>query len=312
MILNLCPFIEREDFQRDARVIQLYLPLASYIIRSWRRKAEFPRHVSFAVHAFLQEFLASRVGASDLRSAVLERERASIPYKGNLIYLTHEAISLAKEFLAGQNLRPGERLLFYNPHASSRYTQMPVELQIRIVNKLLASEDIDAVLLSSGHRRPGIERLILAGLPTPQRKRVIVIPPMPLDVYAALVDACDMFLSGDTGPAHLAASWKVALSAGDSLRNRTSVVTIFGGTDSALYGYDSARPQHLPANQRAPSRVFVAPAPCRNITCINKQAKSCRKVRCFQGLKAEDVASYALSYFRELRRQRVRRRQDRC
>jgi ADP-heptose:LPS heptosyltransferase len=118
-------------------------------------------------------------------------------------------------------------------------------------------------------------------------------------VFTALIDASDMFVSGDTGPLHVAACRKFSQS-GLPLRNRTAIVAIYGATDSRMYGYDSVQPFHAPANQDVPSRSFSAPAPCRNISCINKFGKSCAKVRCFDGLPVEEIANDMISYFRWL------------
>jgi ADP-heptose:LPS heptosyltransferase len=127
---------------------------------------------------------------------------------------------------------------------------------------------------------------------------------MPIESYTALIDASDMFISGDTGPLHIAACRKLG---NDSrpLRNKTVVLAIYGATDSRMYGYDSEQPFHAPANQDVPSRSFSAPVPCRNITCVNKFGKSCSEVRCFDDLPADEIFEYIASYFQTLSGEQV-------
>lgn len=302
VIFNLCPFLAKKDLQNSGRVIQLYMPFISYIIRLWKLKAE-QLHVSYTIYKFLQGFLAPFCEVKEIHHL---SEADNLPlnsFKGNSIYLTTEAIQQAEEFLVMHHLSRANRLLFFNPNAASPYTLIPIELQIQVLKQILESEDIHGVLLGSDHSNRSIERTIIAVLPEAFRNKVVVVPRVPLSVYAALIDACDLFLSSDTGPVHISASWKVALSENHSLRNRTAVVTVFGASDSRMYGYDSEQRNHMPSNQQAPSKVFSALAPCRNITCINKLGKSCKEVRCFHGLRAEEISGYVISYFRKLRNQ---------
>ncbi len=73
---------------------------------------------------------------------------------------------------------------------------------------------------------------------------------MPLDAYAALIDWSDVFVSGDTGPLHMAAAWKKARKEGHVFRNRSGVVGIFGATPPRLSGYDSLRWDFLETEQK--------------------------------------------------------------
>jgi Glycosyltransferase family 9 (heptosyltransferase) len=203
--------------------------------------------------------------------------------------------------LKRQNLAHRERLVFLNPDGTCKYSQIPLSLQIQIIGRLLESENINAVLIGGGHSDVEVEERIIASLPGTSRRKLFVVPPQPLPVFAAIIDACDMFVSGDGGPVHIAAAKKVPISKHDSLRNCTAVVSIFGASDSRMYGYDSELPDHVPSYQNAPSKVFVGSAPCRNITCINKLGKTCKEVRCFQGLEANVIASYIKSYCHDLR-----------
>jgi ADP-heptose:LPS heptosyltransferase len=299
VIVCFSPFVAKKNVPGSAQFVQMYVPLASYIIRCWKEDNK-RRHLSDAVFTITKNLLEpiatlSLVGGSD-RDLV----RHSPQFQGNSIYLTPGAIRRANRFLAEHKLSSVRRLLFFNPDATSKYSQIPMSVQSRILRRALESENIDAVLLGSGHSYKGVEAVLSFAIPHSLRSKLVIVPRLPIGVYAVLIDACDMFLSSDTGPAHIAASWKVALSEYSPVRNRTAVVTVFGAGDSKMYGYDSERMDYIPANQLAPSKVFAGSAPCRNITCVNKWGKSCKEVRCFHGLNAQEISDYVGAYFESI------------
>lgn len=301
VIVNFSPFVHTRSLRSKTVVLDLYVPMAAYVIRSWRLNGG-PKHVSSMLRIFLQEFFADvSVSRKSLHSSERNGHQTPSPFKGNIVYLPHDAIEEAQDFLKRQNLAHRERLVFLNPDGTCKYSQIPLSLQIQIIGRLLESEDINAVLIGGGHSDVEVEERIIASLPGTSRRKLFVVPPQPLPVFAAIIDVCDMFVSGDGGPVHIAAAKKVPISKHDSLRNCTAVVSIFGASDSRMYGYDSELPDHVPSYQNAPSKVFVGSAPCRNITCINKLGKTCKEVRCFQGLEANVIASYIKSYCHDLR-----------
>ena len=302
VILNFSPFVNTKKLGATAVVADLYIPMAAYVMRTWKMSGG-PRHISSMLRLFLQELFVGVVQGGTRAYAEGMDGRAATQFEGNSIYLSHLAIETARQFLKRQNLQDSERLVFFNPDGSCKYSQIPHLLQIQIIERLLASDDIGAILIGAGHSDVGIEKRIMKSLQGMSRGKLFIVPPQPLPVFAAITDACDVFISGDGGPVHIAAAKKIPISREDSVRNHTAVVSIFGATDSRMYGYDSALPDHFPAYQKAPSKVFVGNASCRNITCINKLGKSCKEVRCFQEIDAEAVASYVKSYCRQLRLQ---------
>lgn len=298
LILSLSPFLKNKDFQTDIPVLHIYIPFSAYVIRLWKLNAR-NLQLSFALHTFLQELLASSgIYGNDMKGA---EYCPYIPFSGNTIYISHEAAESAKMFLKQRNIYPPKRLVYFNPNARSAFTQIPVPLQVRIVTNIIKKGDVNRVLISESDIEPRVEQLIIESLDAEYRKKVILVPRLQLSEYAALLDACDVFISGDTGPVHIASAWKIPLEQGISFRNRTCVVSVFGATDSRMYGYDSELPDHLPAKQNAPSRVFVAKNLCRNISCINKLGKTCSVIRCFDNLQAEEISNYVISYMKSLR-----------
>jgi hypothetical protein len=129
------------------------------------------------------------------------------------------------------------------------------------------------------------------------RKKIAIVNHIPIDAYGAIIDSCDVFIAGDGGPLHFAATRKLDVD-GKELRNRTAILTVHGATDSRIYGYDSQLPNHTRANQDAPSKVFAAQPSCRNITCVNKWGKFCKTVRCFDGLEPSTISDYVISYLK--------------
>ena len=301
VILNMGPFLDKRRLPENSKVIQLYVPFAAYILRAW--KANGRRHISYFARNFITEFLSGK--AQQLEEGTFAEP--TIPVSTNTVYLSRESVEMAKAFLDSHELGVGSGLVFFNPDATSQYGQIPFEIQSRLLKYIAGLDKVRAILLGKAYTIKGIEERLLKELPRALAEKIVIVPHLPIEVYTALIDASDMFISGDTGPLHISACRKVMVvhSSADGrspaeyapLRNRTAVLAIYGATDSRMYGYDSIQPHHAPANQDVPSRSFSAPAVCRNISCINKFGKSCSEVRCFDGLPEAEIEHYILSYF---------------
>jgi hypothetical protein len=183
-------------------------------------------------------------------------------------------------FLRQAALGDADPKVLLNPDTSSPYTRVPEDLLARLLDAL--TDGPAHVLLEQGRASREVERRLLDALPAGKRRRVTVVPAtLPLDAYAALLDACDVFVTGDGGPLHLAAARKRGAGGSWTPRNRTAVLSIFGATPSRVYGYGSGQAGYLPANQDAPSRAWDAESPCRTFAHINKGAIACEDARCF-------------------------------
>ncbi len=275
VVLNMGPFLGKDALGSDAQMIQLYVPFAAYVFRAWKQNRY--RHISYLSRAFFSEFLA--VGSTSIHGTSLKGEHRE-PLNTNTVYLSRAALSLAKTFLDDWYILPNSGIVFFNPDATSQFGQIPFEVQATLLRKVTELEQISAVLIGKAYTSVDIEQGLIATLSDVLKKKVHIVPHIPIEAYTALIDASDMYISGDTGPLHIAACRKLGED-NRPLRNRTAVIAIYGATDSRMYGYDSEQPFHAPANQDVPSRSFSAPAPCRNITCVNKFGKSCTEVRCF-------------------------------
>ena len=290
LCLSFTSLLEPEE-QADA--VQPLISVMSHtatLVRNERDAAEI-NHFSFQHYRFVRELL------SNVGSPVRPEH-----YPGFQVTLPDQAIEYALAFAASARLDDGTPVVVFNPDGASPYTRIPFDLQRALLSRI--SRDAPAatvILVGAGHTADGIGQRLVDTLPAPQRRKTRIIPKhMPLAAYAALLDRADVFVSGDTGPLHLAAARRASESGSFPLRNRTAIISIFGATLPRMSGYDSARPGFLPANQDAPSWCFHAPSLCHNITCLNKLYKTCRQVRCFEQLDVETVAGVAVSRLRDV------------
>lgn len=288
VIFNFCPFFKLNLLFSEQDKIVNFFSLASIFIRNEETVAA-QNHVVYQTRQIIRNLFLDFM-----------TPKRKVPFKGVIVTLSDHAIKQAQDFLTSRNLASGDPLIFYNPDTASRFSRMPFGLQGSIIKQLaqLPAE----ILLGSGHTAKNIEIELLNLLSPSQRSKVAMIPPsIPLECYAALIDFSDAFVTGDTGPLHIAAARKCARSKRYEFRNRTAIFSIFGPSSARIYGYDSNRPGFFPSNQEAPSYVYVAKSPCRNITCINKMAKTCKAVRCFDSLDVEKLVLDIKSYLDDLR-----------
>ncbi|MDD8026042.1 MAG: glycosyltransferase family 9 protein [Acidobacteriota bacterium] len=218
---------------------------------------------------------------------------------GRSIFVGGTAAVQAADFLAGSGFRPGAKKIMINSDASHDRTLIPLPLQKRLLEGVLSIPGAD-VILCEGYRRPEIAAALVESMPASLRSRLFLLPrSTPLDVWAALMDACDLVVSGDTGPLHMAAARKVNPDPARPFRNRTAVVGLFGPTSPFVYGYDSFEPLGFPAAQDAPAKAFQAPASCRSLLCMDDKSlfRWCVGNRCFDGLPVGDVLDYIRARF---------------
>ncbi len=279
LVLNLCPYIRDAELRPDGRgIVNILSRTPSIVGNEWRPAPV--NHLTYHMYRLPR----------DLFRSVAEPARRKA-FRGVPLTLGDEAIEGARRFAGGAGAGPGRPVIVFNPDAASPYTRMPFGIQSVLLSVLARSGAL--VLLGEGHTDAGIGRRLRDGLPARDRREVRLIPAaLPLDVYSALIDRGDVFISGDTGPLHLAAARKHSRSGRHVFRNRTAVLSIFGATPARMSGYDSTQPGFLPADQDAPSWTYVAGSPCRNITCLNKIYKTCSRIRCFEDFDAERVAGW--------------------
>lgn len=287
LCLNFSPYIKDRDIAPDGQGILNIMSHTPVIVGNERRPS---RTNHFLYHHY--KFVA------DLLSIVARPVRVD-RFKGVGLAFSDSAVEGARRFASQAGLSANEPVILLNPDAASPFTRVPFDKQSALLNCLVRLEA--RLLLGEGHTEAGIGERLKRSLPLPLRSKVNIVPPdLNLETYSALLDFCDLFISGDTGPMHLAAARKYSRSRRFVFRNRTAVLCIFGATPARMSGYDSLQPGYLPANQDAPSWSYTAGSPCRNITCLNKMYKTCRTVRCFEEFDIEGLVARIESHLRAL------------
>jgi ADP-heptose:LPS heptosyltransferase len=277
LCINMCPYIRNRDFAPGGRGVLNFKTQAAIFIRNEYKPGQI-NHFTYQSYRFIR----------DLLSLVAIPVRPD-SFKGVRLILSDSAVEQADHFATTVGLAPDRPVIFYNPDTATRYTLIPFDRQVEFLLQLARFPV--SIVLGEGHTNSGIGIRLKAALPALLREKVSIIPAaMALDTYSALIDRSDVFISGDTGPLHIAATRKFSASGRHNFRNRTAVLSIFGATPARMSGYDSTQPGYLPANQDAPSWSYAAKSPCRNITCLNKLYKTCPTLRCFEEV---DVAALA-------------------
>lgn len=273
-VFNFCPFFQENHFSKESRVFHVtsHVP----VFARNERRPDPPNHISYQVHRFIY----------DLLSPLFPIRRARL-FENPQVFLSPAAIREANDFMQSFTPPDGEPVVFLNPDTASLFTQIPFRFQAEILKSLA---DLPCrILLGEGHTDRGIGEKLLWTLPLLKRDRVRLVPAgFSLETYTALIDQSDLFLSGDTGPLHLAAARKTDESGKRQLRNRTAVFSVFGATPPHFSGYDSG-PGFLESGQDAPAKAYQSESSCRNITCVHKMAKVCDANGCFEDLDSRKI-----------------------
>jgi ADP-heptose:LPS heptosyltransferase len=295
LCLNFSPFLKRDGINPDGMGILDFITRAPVIVSNERSPSQV-NHFIYQTYAFTREWLS-----------LISQPVRTETFKGVRVTLSDSAADQACRFASEIGLSQTLPVVFYNPDTAYRFTCMPFDKQADLLNRMARLKA--SVLLGEGHSEAGIGLRLKEALSPPLRSHVRIVPAaLPLEVYAALIDLSDVFVSGDTGPLHVAAARRYSRTKRFVFRNRTAVLSFFGATPSRMSGYDSCLQGYLPANQDAPSWCYTAGSPCRNITCLNKMFKTCRTVRCFEQLDIEALVGRIDAYLGTLTAPNLSRR----
>ena len=283
---NLSSFLPAAALGPDRPPLVSFVSHAPTLVRNERDPAEI-NHFGYQAYRFVRHAL-------EAVARPVREER----YPGARATYGDDAVDQAARYAAGVGLGAGRPMVMVNPDGACRFTVLPFEHQARLLHRVAAAAPAETVILmGAGHSQEGIGARLVQALPASLQPKVRIIPrSMPLEAYAALVDYADVYVTGDTGPMHLAAARRFSRSGRHRFRNRTAVLSIFGATVPRMSGYDSTRPGYLPSNQDAPSWCYQAASPCRNLSCLNKYFKTCRAVRCFDGVDVPALADLVVSH----------------
>lgn len=289
VIFNFSPFLVKTGAYRKEQSL-FDINTFKHVFSRDQLLPDAPNHFLHQVNAFVRSLLRER----------LEPKREIRPSKVQ-IYLNGAAFQQAGEWLFNTRWRPPRPLVFLNPDGASPYTRIPEHFQLQILRGLIGQGAF--VLLGKGKSDSDIGVRLREGLDITERESTVMIPDWwSLETYASLIDFTDVFISGDTGPLHIAAAWKNIKGAKNGFANRTAVFSIFGATPARMSGYDHFKPGYVPSNQDADSHTFVSESPCRNVTCLNKMMKTCARLRCFEDLDTRVILETADKIFSGKRR----------
>ncbi|MBS3820113.1 hypothetical protein KGY73_11515 [bacterium] len=294
LVLNLCPFISHKELKSVPSVVISPVRFIANIIQAYSSK-NLNAHISYQLDRFAHDMMKFFPGNPKYSQST------DPPFPGNYLYTNHQLYQKTQHMMKDLNIDPKAKIVFFNPDTSSFYTQIPFPFQVQLLKGILSDPNVDLVLLNAGHNFRGIEKRLKDEISFPLKRKIILIPKnLPIDMFGPLIDESEIFISGDTGPLHIAAAKKVILNSEARFKNSTAVVDIFGATSPRIYGYDSFSDKYQSAPQNSPSKSFEGVPPCKNLTCTHKLSKSCTNIRCFEGLKVEEVIHYCREYLARL------------
>jgi heptosyltransferase-2 len=289
LIINFCPYLSKNNFKSANSSVINPIRFMANVIRDYtsdKHKAQ----IVFQMNKFAKELI------EEFPSNIKPKTKQKTKFSENHLFTTQQLYKKTRKIMDKLNINPHTKKILFNPDTASPYTLIPLKFQLELLKGILSRNNL-TLLLNCGFIFKGIEKNILNEIPSSLRKKIVVIPrDIPIDVYAALIDNSNMFITGDTGPLHIAAAKKIIVNSDNHFRNSTAVIGIFGATSAKIYGYDSFSDEYLSASQAAPSKVFEAFPACKNLTCIDKIFKKCPEVRCFDGLEPEPVIDYVQNY----------------
>lgn len=290
LVIGLCPFLSTSVYGAAGRPAIGPLALEIDILRACRsgQVASLPYRVTELVR-----LVAERVPGG--RPEAIRPRLRIFPGRG--------AVERVERFLAGSGVGADDRLVVLNPDTSNRSTFPGVAFWIGLLRQLVESAEPDLVVLGRGFVHRGVEEEILAGLGPGVRDRVLPAPAdLPLPELAVLVDRCDGYVGGDTGPLHIAAARKLDPGGAEVFRNATAVVGVFKATDPRIYGYDSRDARFADTEQDAPARTLEARPPCKNLSCsLQRITETCSTRVCHEALDPGAAAELVVECLRARR-----------
>ncbi|MFO7889438.1 MAG: hypothetical protein R6V04_03780 [bacterium] len=294
LIINFYPFFSKGVLKEAKCPVLTPLQMIRNIVKS--HDNNIYSHILDHLRIYIDE-IVERLPIDPVQN----REKSSNVI--NKIFLSEEIPEKAHKFLENLSITDTSSIAILNPDTSSVFTCIPELLQIEILEKMLENDFYDYILLGPGFNFKGIENRLYTHVSSPFKKEKIIILPsdLSIDLFTGLIDRSDLLITGDTAQMHIAAGYKVSEYDRQIFRNKTALVNIFGATKSAIYGYDSFLPNHRDSDQDAYTRVFEGTPGCKNLTCIHKTKKKCRKVKCFHGVDSEEIIDYIKQYLLQVK-----------
>ncbi|HJT56892.1 MAG TPA: hypothetical protein VJ761_10375 [Ktedonobacteraceae bacterium] len=149
------------------------------------------------------------------------------------------------ESIKEQSAIPREqcRVLLVAPDTSSIITRPPMSLLATGISAALVQEKDLLVYILPGYTDTAAAENLYNALAPDFDQRIFLMPsePRPLLLeITMLIDAADIFITGDTGTMHLAVTTRKLREGHDASfqpKNAANTIAIFGGTNPGLHGY---------------------------------------------------------------------------
>ncbi len=290
LVINFCPFLSIRDLKFTGCTAISPTMLIAEILKAKIKENE-TANLAYRINGYINELFSELPGKTD-------SSKDKCYYSGTKLYLSTDVLAARNRYLRSFGISPDDTIVYFNPDASNKYTFLDKKKQVFLLMRLLSQDNFDFLLLGPGITFKGVERYLLDNIPAPLKGKLIVLDKkVSLDTYASLLDICDLFITGDTGPMHIAAARKIAVNNTVAFKNRTAIVGIFGSSDPEIYGYDSFGNMYAEADQDAPSKIFEATPDCKDITCsLQRITNQCPGDRCFDGLNIDEIVTYIGGY----------------
>jgi len=286
IVFNLCPYFPNKLFKPSHSPVLYPVRMIGEIIRAYSSNGD-SAHIAHRLDKFAMD-LVKKLTQNHVNELNLQSSH-SLPH----IFMERALLEKSKTILLELGITTPSRKVLFNPDTSSIYTLIPAGFQSDLLAGLAALNSVDYILMNRGFTFKEIEKKVIDGIPPELRKKIRLLPKnIDIDIFAALTDQVDVFISGDTAPLHIASAKKYSTGTENLYKNRTSIIGIFGATSGKIYGYDSFSPEYNSPAQDAPAKVFESHPPCKNLTCIDKAFKNCSEILCFQGLKPDVIVEF--------------------
>jgi heptosyltransferase-2 len=174
------------------------------------------------------------------------------------IYLNEGEVDFGRGFLWKKGVRHGDLLIGINPGAGAPSRRWPPERFAKVGDHLIKGYGAK-IIVFGGPKEEGLVREIGNFM----ESRPIEAYGLPIRHLASLIQRCNLFITNDTGPMHIAAAVG------------TPIVAIFGNTPSSNFPY------------RANCIGLQASLPC--IPCL----EPCKELKCIRAITIEEVMEAA-------------------
>ncbi|MFC1485083.1 glycosyltransferase family 9 protein [bacterium] len=289
LIINFCPSFNKKNLSYSEQNMLSPVKLANKIISTYKnpnKKSHLKHHLIEYLNSIILD-LPKNIGS----------QKKLYTKKTTQLFLKKSDFLEGDKYLESIGIDKNSNIVFFNPDASSKYTFINKDLQIELITKIIASPKIDHLILGSGFKFKNIEKELIASVPKQFKSKIKILPKtLLISIFTAILDRCNIVITGDTAPLHIASARKKISNPKNKNTiciNKTKVTGIFGASPDKIYGYDSTSKEHIPSSQDASSKIFKSNPNCKSMLCIlYKVNNACEGKNCFKGLDLNQIIHY--------------------